>query len=306
MKTYTSPVSVSPTPCVVALGCFDGVHVGHAAVIREAVQQARSLSLPCAVWTFSEPPRNVLQPNSAPPITDGTEKKNRIRALGADLLFSIPFTDKIGSMSPEQFFEEILCQKLHAAHVVCGYNYSFGKGGQGNADLLAQLCASHGIGMTRMPEVTLEGVTVSSSAIRQAVQQGEMARAAALLGRPFSLRAPVVNGQHLARRLGFPTLNQVLDQNALCPRHGVYVSRVRIGTKTYRGISNVGVRPTVGTKPLCCETHLFDFSGNLYGRTLRVELLHFLRPEQPFTSVEALAEQVRHDITEAHAYFAQN
>jgi len=303
MKTYTNTSYHAASPCVVALGCFDGVHVGHAAVIRAAVEKARVLKLPCVVWTFAEPPRNYFSPGSALPLTDTAEKRRLIGALGADVLLCVPFGKEIAEMSPQVFFERILREQLRAAHVFCGFNFSFGKGGQGNAETLRTMCERSKIGFAAMSAVTVAGRTVSSSAIRSALQEGDPALARQLLGRAYSLRAPVIGGQRLARRLGFPTVNQEFPKGALIPRYGVYVTRVRIGKQIFYGISNVGIRPTVGTTPLCCETHLLNFEGDLYGRVIRVEFLHFLRSERSFDCVEALAAQVKQDIQKALLFF---
>lgn len=302
MKSYSNKNFRTDTPTVVALGCFDGVHLGHSAVISKAVSLAAKRALPCAVFTFSEPPKNYFIPNSTPIITDQKEKKRLISSLGADILVCLPFDSAIGDMSAEEFFSDILLSRLNAAHIICGFNYSFGHGGRGNTTLLSELCERNGVGLTCLPPVTDNGVTVSSSAIREAVEEGDVELAARYLGRPFSLSAPIVSGQHLASRLGFPTINQPLEEGLLIPRKGVYVTRISIGRHKYFGITNVGIRPTVSDNTLCAETNIFDFNGDLYGKTVRVEFLHFLRPETMFSSVDELARQVRHDIDEAKTY----
>jgi len=292
---------LSPTPSVVALGCFDGVHLGHAAVIRTAKEQALRSHCDCIVWTFTEPPKNYFAPHSVPLITDQTTKQALIEGLGADTLVCVPFDETVGSLSAEAFFTQILLHRLRAYHLVCGYNYTFGAKGTGNVELLKSLCDTHGIGLTVLPPVKVHNVSVSSSAIRTAIEDGYPEKAAALLGRPYSLSAPVIDGQHLARKLGFPTINQLFPDGMTIPRAGVYATRIHIeGEDFFRyGISNVGLRPTVNTNILCCETHILDYVGDLYQKTVQIEFLTFLRPEQKFDSVEALAEQVRSDIQTA-------
>ena len=305
MKTYTNLFHHSPSPCVVALGCFDGVHLGHRAVIGEAVTVAKSKQLPSLVWTFEEPPKNFFSPASVPLITDPQEKRAQIRALGVDTLVCAPFDPSVAALSPEEFFRVILCEKLKACHIVCGYNYSFGAKGAGNATLLRKLCEQNGIGISVIPPVSVRGNEISSTQIRAAVEEGRTEDACALLGRPYAIRTLVIDGQKLARRLGFPTVNQVFRRGILVPRKGVYATRVRFCGKQKYGITNVGTRPTVNGNLLCAETHIFDFNGNLYGKTVTVEFLCFLRPETKFASVEALSKQVHRDIEDTKAYLAK-
>ncbi len=254
------------------------------------------------MWTFSEPPKNFFSPHAVPLLTDEKQKNDLIESLGADLLISIPFDRAVASLSAEQFMEEILATRLRAAHLVCGFNYSFGAQGAGNTERLRQFCQKNGIGITVTEPVVSEGSPVSSSLVRQAITDGNTEAATRLLGRPYSLSATVVDGQHLARNLGFPTVNQLIPEKIAVPRYGVYVSRIRGMSRPYYGITNVGTRPTVKGTLLCAETHIFGFSGNLYGTTLSVDLLTFLRPEIPFPTLEDLSQQVRKDIEDAKRY----
>ena len=303
MKMIRSLQYQSDTPTVVALGCFDGVHLGHAAVIRSAIEQAKAKGLPSLILAFSEPPRNFFFPNSVPLITEPSEKEERISALGADLLLSVPFDRSVAEMSAEEFMQTVLLDRLHATHVVSGFNYSFGKGGKGNAALLSDFCHQRGIGFTACPPILLDGQPVSSSRIRGAIAEGDTATVCRLLGRNYSIRGEVVDGQKLARNLGFPTVNQLLSPHVAIPLHGVYVTKI-YGADPHAprfGITNIGLRPTVKGRILCAETHIFDFSDDLYGKDLTVELLAFLRPETPFPTLEALKAQVETDIQKARA-----
>ncbi len=295
---YTHAVSA---PSVVALGCFDGVHIGHRAVIEEAVRIAKESGLSSTVWTFSEPPKNFFAPGSVQVLTDKEEKCRRIAELGVDVMFCVDFTEQIASLSPEEFFSEIVIKKLNAKHVVCGFNYTFGAKSAGNAELLSELCERHGIALTALEPVTLGGVSVSSSLIRSLITSGDVERAREYLGYPYAITSTVVDGQKLARRLGFPTVNLTPRKSTILPKNGVYVSRIDfIGNdKELFGITNVGMRPTVKADAICAETHIFDFDGDLYGKELRVELLHFIRAERLFDSIEDLREQVRKDIESA-------
>ena len=286
-------------PCVVALGCFDGVHLGHESVIREARRIADEMGLELTVWSFEEPPRNYFAPRSVPLLTDRNEKRARMRSLGADVFLSVPFDADIAGTSPTSFFEDILCEKLCARHLVCGFNFTFGARGAGNTALLRSMCEERGIGLTVMPPVTLGGKEVSSSSIRTAISNGEMRGAASQLGRPYSISATVVNGQHLATSLGFPTANQLFPEKKAVPAYGVYAVRVRLGRRRYFGITNIGMRPTVNGTLLCAETNIFELCEDLYGKQMTVELLHFIRPEKKFDSIDELAARVHEDIRHA-------
>lgn len=301
MKIVRSIQYQSNTPTVVALGCFDGVHLGHTAVIRAATEQAKTMGLPSLVFAFSEPPRNFFSPGSVAVITEARDKEALIDALGADLCLSVPFDRSVAELSAEEFLETILFHRLRAAHVVCGFNYSFGANGRGNVTLLEDFCRRRGIGFTACPPTLLEGQPVSSSLIRSAIAKGDMPSVRRLLGRNYSILGKVVDGQKLARNLGFPTVNQLLSDRIAVPRHGVYATKIHGASPTgvLFGITNVGLRPTVKGRLLCAETHIFDFSDDLYGKELSVEFLSFLRPEIPFPSLDALKEQVEKDIREA-------
>ena len=305
MKSYKTNEFFSDSPSVVALGCFDGVHIGHQTVIKRAVSIAKELSVKSAVWTFDESPRNFFTPYSSPVITDRDEKRKLMRTLGIDIFVSIPFDIETGALSPEDFFERILLQKLRAVHIVCGFNYSFGKGGAGKTDLLRTLCDENGVGLTVIESIDTNGAPISSSRIREAIESGNIEEAQKYLGRPYSINTIVIDGQKLARRLGFPTVNQVFERGILVPKSGVYITRVTIDSKKHYGITNVGIRPTVGGKTLCAETHILDFSGNLYGKKLRVEFLHFMRPETAFSSIDELSQKVHDDIATAKAIISQ-
>jgi riboflavin kinase/FMN adenylyltransferase len=226
-----------------------------------------------------------------------------MRSLGVDLLISTDFDSRIATLSAKDFFKDILADRLKARHIVCGFNYRFGKGGKGDVDMLGSLCREYGIELSVVPPVTLDGTTISSSEIRHALTSGDLERANLLLGRPYSLCARVIDGQHLGRTLGFPTVNQTFDAHKLLPTYGVYASRVRVDGIPHHGITNIGMRPTVGGALLCAETNIFDFEGDLYGRTLTVELLSFIRPEKKFDSVDSLSAQVHADIAYAKEIF---
>ncbi|MBE6597099.1 MAG: bifunctional riboflavin kinase/FAD synthetase [Ruminococcaceae bacterium] len=302
MRSYNTNDFYADSPTVVALGCFDGVHKGHREVVSEAVRIAKEKNIKSAVFTFSDSPRNFFSPGASPTITEPEEKKRLMRSLGVDIYISVPFDERMCQLSAEDFFYEIIIKRLSASHVVCGFNYSFGKNGRGSTDLLSELCRKNLIGFTSLEQVNVDGEAVSASAIRRAVSEGDMESAMRYLGRPFSISVKVTDGQKLARRLGFPTINQTLELGRLVPRHGVYLTRSSVGRRKYYGITNVGTRPTVGGGLLCAETHLFSFSGDLYGKRVKVEFLRFIRDEVPFSSVDDLAKQVAEDINNAKKF----
>ncbi len=307
MRVYSTINHSASTPCVVALGCFDGVHIGHKKVIDEARRVADSLGCACAVWTFDEPPKNYFLSKAVPLITDKKQKHRLISELCVDKFISVPFTKETAKISAEDFFFEILKKRLRAVHIVCGFNYSFGEGGRGNVELLEKLCKETDTGLTVLSPVTVSGITVSSSAIRDALLAGNAELACKLLGRPYSLRTMVIGGQHLATRLGFPTLNQEFPSRGLVPKYGVYATRIHIANrkKAYYGITNVGIRPTVGGTSVFAETNIFDFSENLYGKYVKIEFLHFIRSEQKFDGLDSLTEQIKKDISTARKYISK-
>ncbi|MBQ2384572.1 MAG: riboflavin biosynthesis protein RibF, partial [Clostridia bacterium] len=278
MKTYTSLDFKLNTPSVVALGCFDGLHIGHRALIKEARVSASQAGLPLAVFSFTAPPKSFFIKSSVPVLTDMNEKKRLMALLGVDILISVDFSAEIAALSPEDFFESIIRQRLCASSVFCGFNYRFGKGAKGDSELLSRLCKENAIDFSAIPSVSVDGVTVSSSAIRELLARGNVWGASKLLGRKYSIRSTVVSGQQLGRLLGFPTVNQLLSPTSAPLCNGVYLTRTRVGRHVWRSITNVGVRPTVDGSTLCAETHLFGFDGNLYGRNIRVEFLEFIRP----------------------------
>ena len=291
MNTYISCENIPACPRSVALGLFDGLHPAHRQVILSATKDITD-DTAVAVYTFD--PTTVVTKTINGLLCDVAQEEYLLSRMGVDELFRVDFAT-VQHLSPTDFVHKILKEQLGAVKVSCGYNYRFGYRGQGDTALLTQLCAEVGITVTVVPEVDLDGIPVSSTAIRRAIADGDRALTRRLLGRPYRLCTPVIEGQRLGRKLDFPTINQPIPAGFAYPRHGVYASCVEIEGETYPAITNIGVRPTVGADAPLAETHIFGFSGDLYGKTPAVYPLTFLRPEQQFASVEELREQIARD-----------
>lgn len=294
---------------VVALGNFDGVHLGHQAVIGTAGEAARAAPAPFAVLTFEPHPRSVFQPGAAPfRLTPFRGKARHLGALGVELLVALHFDLDFARRSAEDFVDRVLVEGLGVRHVVVGYDFVFGNRRRGTPALLADRGAAQGFGVTVVPPVeSPSGAIYSSTRIREHLLAGRPGEAAALLGRFWEIEGRVERGARLGRTIGFPTANLGLD-GYLRPAAGVYAVRAGIeeGERTiwHDGAANLGWRPTVGGTDLRLETHLFDFAGELYGRHLRVQLVEHLRPEQKFSGLDALKAQIAADCLEARRVLA--
>ena len=281
MKVFTSLDEFAKTEyhTSVALGFFDGVHLGHQAVIKSAVKNSGSLC--SAVLTFSESPAKILT-GCAPPLLMTNELKQKYcEVSGVDALIFADFSS-LRDYSPQEFVGIILKEKLRAEKVFCGFNYHFGSKGAGDTDALSSLCARHGIEVQVSDPVYYEGEVISSTRIRSCLSQGDMKRVRAMLGRPYILSGKVSQGNRIGSALGFPTLNFEIDPSCSVPRYGVYASWVMINSRFYKGATNIGVHPTVkeNATPLC-ETFLLDFEGgDLYDAEVFCQLRRFIRPEK--------------------------
>ncbi len=300
MERYTLPAQQKVIPAVpraVALGLFDGLHCGHRAVIAATLREEGR----CAVYTF-QPATVTTKPDNRALLNE-EELYTRMKKNGVQDLMVADF-NTVRHLSPAAFVDEILVAQLHATAVVCGFNYRFGAGGAGDTDTLTALCADRGIRVTVVPPTAIEGETVSSTAIRRALAAGDMARVRRMLSSAYCLRLPVTEGQHLGHRLGMPTINQVLPAGMALPRFGVYASFIEIGEETYYGVTNIGLRPTVGTNQPLAETWINGLDTDLYGRTVAVYPVAFLREEIAFPDLNSLKEQMRRDARQAADLFA--
>jgi riboflavin kinase/FMN adenylyltransferase len=288
-------------PSVLALGAFDGIHLGHRAILGTAVARARARGLQAVACTFDPHPMEVLQPGRAPlPITTLDERLALIGPTGIDGSVVLGFDRAMAAVEPEAFVRTTLLGLLRAQEIVVGFNHTFGRGAGGNAKLLRTLGDTLGFQAHVVPPLTLDGVPVSSTEIRGALQQGDVERAARFLGRAYDVAGDVVQGAGRGRTLGFPTAN-VAPERPLLVKTGVYACRVERDGASLEAVANVGVRPTFGDLGLALEVHLLDFTGDLYGERLRVAFTRRLRDERKFPSVEALREQIAADVEAARA-----
>ena len=291
-----------PEANIICLGNFDGVHLGHRALLRRAKQlqatDPKFHSASCAVFCFREHPSALLGRSTAQLCT----LEQKLEAFAAEGMNCVIFADffEIRDLSPDEFAQTVLVELCHCQAAVCGFNYRYGKGGLGTPDQLQSTLPAR---VEILEEITAFGDTVSSSRIRALLSQGEVQTAALLLNRPYSFTSSVLHGKQLGRRLGTPTINQTIPKGLQIPLRGVYITECKIGNKSYRGVSNIGVHPTVDADaPVNCETYLLDFSGDLYGQTVTVSLLAFLRPEQRFESLDALRTQILADVDRARNF----
>lgn len=307
-RHYTE-VPVEARGAVVALGNFDGVHRGHQAVLGEAARVARELDTARAALTFEPHPREFFRPDQPSfRLTPFRIKVRVLEAIGLDYLFVLHFDASLAQKSAEAFVVEALGEGLEAAHVVVGYDFVFGHGRRGNTALLRDLAGPQGVGVTEVaPAVSETGEVFSSTRIREHLRAGEPLKAGILLGRPWEVEGRVEHGDARGRLLGFPTANLPLGEY-MQPALGVYAIRAGIdegqGTVWRDGVANIGRRPTIGGEHVLVEAHLFDFSGDLYGRHLRVALIGFLRGEKKFDGLESLKAQIAADGQQARALLA--
>ncbi len=287
----------------VAIGAFDGVHRGHQAVIAKAAAAARDLSVPLAVVSFDPHPRRWFQPAAAPfrLMTPG-QMARALAPLGVDRLHLLPFDAEMAAMSDETFARTVLADGLGVRHAAVGFDFTFGKGRTGSPEALRRYGEDLGFTVSVADRVDdADGLKLSSSAVREALHAGDMARAAAILGRPFAIEGEVIHGDKRGRIIGVPTANIALG-DYMRPAFGVYATRTRLPDgRVFDGVASLGVRPMFRTEEPLLEVWLFDFSGDLYGQIIETELVAFLRPEMNFDSLDALKARIDRDAADARA-----
>ncbi|MBP3270713.1 MAG: riboflavin biosynthesis protein RibF [Ruminococcus sp.] len=290
------------TNTVTALGIFDGVHLGHRRVLGAACERAKALHAGAAVFTFDT--MTVTSKGRLDALLTDEDKLMRLEEAGIDYVYDADFS-KLRELSAEEFIDRVLVGKMHAVCAVCGEDFRFGKGGAADSAELRRLCAERGIDTVTVKQLSIGGETVSSTRIRELIQAGEIAHANALLGYRWRLTAEVIHGAQLGRTWDFPTINQTFPEGLALPRFGVYCSKVTIGGKSYAGVTNIGVKPTVGKgSPPLAETFIIDYSGDLYGQTLSTELYEFVRPEKRFASFAELKEEIGRNTEFTKEYFS--
>jgi len=290
--------------CVATLGTFDGLHLGHQALIQETLECARRLSRPALMVSFEPMPREFLQPHAPPErLTNFRERWRLLQGSGLDALLLLRFTESLRSMSGAEFLG-LLRERLGLQALVVGYDFRFGREGEASAEFLQSMAPSHGFTVHVVPPVRVSGERASSSAVRSALAVGELAGAQVLLGRRYAMRGRVVRGQQLGRELGYPTANMRLRRIRI-PLGGIFAVRVHgIGDDALPGVASLGTRPTVGGSEPLLETHVFDFKGDLYGRELEIEFVARIRDELRFDDLDALVAQMHRDAREARDILA--
>jgi riboflavin kinase/FMN adenylyltransferase len=300
MKREIGLEAITPNEhAVVTVGTFDGVHRGHQAILRYLTERARQQHGVSTVVSFDPHPRNVVHGESVPLLSTIRERAALLEQHGLERFVVIPFTKAFAQLSPQAYVDEILLQRVGLKEIVIGYDHRFGKNREGDRELLERMGSAHGFSVDVIPPQEVDHDVVSSSKIRTLLaDEGDVHRAAEMLGRPYALHGTVQQGEKRGRKLGYPTANiGISDPDKLIPRIGVYATRVQVGdtAPTYGGMMNIGRRPTFDEMDVTVEVHLLGFEGAIYGEMLHVEFLQRLRDEQKFDSVDALVAQLSRD-----------
>ena len=290
--------------CVLTIGAFDGIHVGHQEMIRVLRDRAQRHGLPAALLSFEPTPREFFAKGVPPArLTRFREKFEALEQYGVDRFVCLRFDERVRCLSRDAFVNEVLVKTLGARHIVVGHDFRFGRDNQGDIACLRSLAAAGHFEVTEVPPFVVEGERVSSSSIREALSAGDMARAAKLLGRPYRMTGKVIHGEKLGRKLGFPTANLRLHRRAT-PVAGVFAIRVSgAGLKDAPGVASLGTRPAVNGKELLLEANVFDFDGDLYRQLLHVDFIAYLRPERWFADMDSLVVQMNEDAARARQIF---
>ncbi|MEI6132519.1 MAG: bifunctional riboflavin kinase/FAD synthetase [Bacillota bacterium] len=292
---------------VVGLGFFDGMHIGHMQLIKRVKEYGDQHEMPTLVYTFDEHPKNVIQnAQFSKLLTSNAQKKSIILCSGISQVIFDRFDEALANVPPSEFVKEVIVNRLNAGHLVVGFNYTFGSKGQGDIALLRSLGTEFGFTVEVVPAVYFEGELVSSTLIRKNLENGDMRRVAKLIGRPFDLEGTVSFGRQLGSKMNFPTANIYPDENLITPLKGVYATFVKVDgedsspERRFRAVTNVGTNPTVSSEEsVRVETHIFDFSGDIYNRRIAVQFIELIRTEQKFSDIETLFAQISKDSLKA-------
>ncbi len=293
----------SNSPTSVALGFFDGVHLGHKSVINETVGYAKRRNLIPTVFTLEQSPRSVITEKSIGGIITNDEKLSVFEKLGIQRVYMLDFKTIMG-FSAECFVNNILDSCFNAKHTVCGFNYHFGNGGNADKYTLRELCEKRNITVTAQNHIDYNGSPISSTRIRKSITDGDILSVNAMLGREYGFNLPVIHGRKLGRKLGTPTLNQKFPQGLTVPLFGVYASAVTVKSRLYCGVTNIGVKPTVGSDDILIETWLPDYSGEeFYNELVDIRLLEHIREERKFESIDSLKNEIVKNSVQADKIF---
>jgi riboflavin kinase/FMN adenylyltransferase len=289
-------------PSAVAIGKFDGIHRGHRRLLDELLNEKRN-GRKAVIFTFDPSPATLFAHKVIPGLSTVDEKRTWFSEAGIDVLVEFPMNAETAATDPEEFIGRYLYEQMGAAFIAAGEDVSFGDGGRGNWQLLKKLEDKYSYTVHLIDKVELDGREISSSCIREEVNKGHMESVSRLLGAPYTVHGTVSHGKALGRTIGIPTLNVIPPEEKLLPPNGVYYSVVRCGEKLFRGMTNIGVKPTVtDEKKMVIETYLYDFSGDLYGRDVSISLLSFKRPEMKFAGLDELKNQMSNDVENGRIY----
>ncbi len=303
IETAEAAVRADQSQTAVTIGNFDGVHRGHQAIMAKVIEFAKAYQLFAIVLTFSNHTDSILG-ETPPLINTPAIRQALLAAQGVDALLEVEFNSGLANLEPAEFFEKWLIQRLHAQAIVIGHDFRFGSGGKGDFQLLTELCQQYHIRLERVPPVNEDGLVISSSVIRQCLLAGELEKANRFLGYSFRIEAEVVAGEQRGRKMGFPTANLQLEKGYLLPCYGVYLVQMLIDGQRIYGVASVGLKPTFDGKTPLVEVYLLDVTMNLYHRIVRVEFLHFIRPEVRFNNMEDLQIQIQQDVQMARKLIA--
>ena len=286
----------------VALGYFDGVHTAHQYLINQMCSYAQQHNLKKAVFTFT---KSITLGHKGKDLLTQSQKLDCMNSLGIDIYYSPDFSD-FSSLTPEEFVQKILVKAMKAKAVFCGENFFFGKNRRGNVQVLRQLCEKYGIDFVKAETVTLDGETVSSTAIRKALSEGNIEKANAMLGRPYAVKLNVVHGKKIGRTMGTPTINQVYPDGMCTPKDGVYITCTTVDGKKYPSATGLGSRPTVNGLGQTCETFILGFEGDLYYKEIQVEFYSYLFAPQKFENLQQLGDMIYSSAVKSAEYLAKN
>ncbi len=296
MKIYRNLDDIDFTfDTCLTVGNFDGLHRGHQTLINKVIKYSKENNLKSVVFTFSNHPVNYFKPGYVKNIISQREKFELIERMGVDICISIAFDDSMTQISAQDYVNKILKEKLHVKKMVIGHDFTFARKKEGNPQLLKELAKEAGFDVEVVDPVILEGIRISSTAIRKAVAEGRVLEAEHFLGRYFAVEGRVVRGRQIGRTIGFPTANIEYDHSMVIPAIGIYASLVVLDGEVYCGATSIGTNPTVNGKSLSIETYILDFDKDIYGKTIRIEFIEKMRDEIKFESKEALKEQLEKD-----------